>query len=998
MNVVGKRESEPETMEKKEEPKINYRGWKVMPFIIGNEIFEKLGAIGTLSNLLVYLTTVFNLENITATNIINIFNGSTNFATLIGAFLSDAFFGRYKILAFCTMASFVGLFAIQLTAAVEKLHPPHCEDSPTCQGPTEGQMTFLKTGLGLLMIGAAGIRPCNLAFGADQFNPNTDSGKKGITSFFNWYFFTFTVAQMISLTIIVYIQSNVSWAVGLGIPAALMFVSSIIFFMGSKMYVKVKPSGSPITSIVQVIVVATKKRRLKLPEYLYPSLFNYVAPKSVNSKLPYTYQFRFLDKAAIVTPQDQINPNGSATDPWNLCSMQQVEEVKCLLRVLPIWVSGIVYFVVIVQQHTILVFQALLSDRRIGQSEFLIPGASYYVFLMITVAIWLPIYDRKVVPLLQRLTGKEGGITLLQRMGIGMFFAILSMLVSARVEQHRRTLALINPLGVTIRKGAISSMSGLCLIPQLILAGLAESFMTVAQVEFYYKQFPENMRSIAGSLYYCGHAGSSYLSSLLISIIHQVTAKSETGNWLPEDLNKGRLDKFYFLIAALEIINLGYFVLCARWFRYKGTSSSSVELEKVTRQSEKSANGLNDSKNSEKHVTDSDPKINYRGWKAMPFIIGNETFEKLGAIGTLANLLVYLTTVFNLKNITATNIINIFSGSTNFATMIGAFISDTYLAVFKNLHPPHCGKESKTCRGPTSGQMAFLLAGFGLLLVGAAGVRPCNLAFGADQFNPKTDSGKKGINSFFNWYFFTFTFAQMVSLTLIVYVQSNVSWAIGLGIPAALMFISCIVYFMGAKIYVKVRPSGSPITSILQVLVVAIKKRSLQLPAQHQTISLFNYVPPKSINSKLPYTFQFRLLDKAAIVTPQDKINPDGSAGNPWNLCSIQQVEEAKCVVRVLPIWLSAILYHIVIVQNHTLLVFQALQSDRRVGHSNFKIPGASYIVFLMLSMTLWLPIYDRILVPFLRRFTGKEGGITLLQRMGTVSYTHLDVYKRQYI
>ncbi|KAG5097204.1 hypothetical protein JHK82_047058 [Glycine max] len=683
MNTVGERMTKRETSENDEEEsllknensgtdnesKINYRGWKVMPFIIGNEIFEKLGAIGTLSNLLVYLTTVFNLENITATNIINIFNGSTNFATLLGAFLSDAFFGRYKILAFCTVASFVnrtipqslnelkreqnrnrsglgrvsadsgelrvhascclqllnrvssssrrircqsatvksdgegilretttGLFAIQLTAAIEKLHPPHCEESAICQGPTEGQMTFLKTGLGLLMVGAAGIRPCNLAFGADQFNPNTDSGKKGITSFFNWYFFTFTVAQMISLTIIVYIQSNVSWAVGLGIPSALMFVSSIIFFMGSKLYVKVKPSGSPITSIVQVIVVATKKRRLKLPEYQYPSLFNYVAPKSVNSKLPYTYQFRFLDKAAIVTPQDQINPNGSVTDPWNLCSMQQVEEVKCLLRVLPIWVSGILYFVVIVQQHTILVFQALLSDRRIGQSEFLIPGASYYVFLMISVAIWLPMYDRKVMPLLQRLTGKEGGITLLQRMGIGIFFSILSMLVSAKVEKHRRTLALINPLGVETRKGAISSMSGLWLIPQLSLAGLAEAFMSVAQVEFYYKQFPENMRSIAGSLYYCGHAGSSYLSSVLISVIHQITAKSETGNWLPEDLNKGRLDNFYSLIAALEIINLGYFVLCARWFRYKGTGSSSIELEKATKQSERSAtNCVNDS-------------------------------------------------------------------------------------------------------------------------------------------------------------------------------------------------------------------------------------------------------------------------------------------------------------------------------------------------------------------------------------------------------------------
>ncbi|CAL0325797.1 unnamed protein product [Lupinus luteus] len=605
MNPIGERMTMRESVEDEEESllkneingtdydsKVSYKGWKVMPFIIGNEIFEKLGAIGTLSNLLVYLTTVFNLENIAATNIINIFNGSTNFATLLGAFLSDTYFGRFKTLAFCTVASFLGLFVIQLTAAVEKLHPPHCVDNTTCLGPTEGQMTFLKTGLGLLMVGAAGIRPCNLAFGADQFNPNTDSGKRGINSFFNWYFFTFTIAQLVSLTVIVYIQSNVSWALGLGIPAALMLLSSLIFFMGSKMYVKVKPSGSPITSILQVLVVATKKRRLKLREHLHPSLFNYVTPKSMNSKLPYTYQFRFLDKAAIMTPQDQTNPNGSASDPWNLCSMQQVEEVKCLLRVLPIWVSAVFYYIVIVQQHTVLVFQALLSDRRIGHSEFMIPGASYYVFLMISVAIWLPIYDRKVVPFLQKLTGKEGGITLLQRMGVGIFFSILSMIVSAVVEGHRRNLALTNPLGVVTRKGAISSMSGLWLIPQLVLAGLGEAFMSVAQIEFYYKQFPENMRSIAGSLFYCAHAGSSYLSSLLISVIHNITAKSATGNWLPEDLNKGRLDNFYRIIAAVEIVNLGYFLLCSKWYRYKGADNSSIELDKVAKQSDRSANSV----------------------------------------------------------------------------------------------------------------------------------------------------------------------------------------------------------------------------------------------------------------------------------------------------------------------------------------------------------------------------------------------------------------------
>ena len=153
--------------------------------------------------------------------------------------------------------------------------------------------------------------------------------------------------------------------------------------------------------------------------------------------------------------------------------------------------------------------------------------------------------------------------------------------------------------------------------------------------------------------------------------------------------------------------------------------------------------------------------------------------------------------------------------------------------------------------------MAFLFTGFGFLVVGAAGIRPCNLAFGADQFNPNTESGKKGVNSFFNWYFFTFTFAVMVSLTLIVYIQTNLSWAVGLGIPAVLMLLSLVVYFLGSKKYVKVKATGSPMTSIVQVLVVAMKKSRLKLP-ENPLISLFTYMPSEAINTRLPYTSQFR--------------------------------------------------------------------------------------------------------------------------------------------
>ena len=62
----------------------------------GNETFEKLGTIGTLSNLMVYLTTVFNMKSVIAATIVNIFNGTSNMTPLLGAFLSDSYFGRYK--------------------------------------------------------------------------------------------------------------------------------------------------------------------------------------------------------------------------------------------------------------------------------------------------------------------------------------------------------------------------------------------------------------------------------------------------------------------------------------------------------------------------------------------------------------------------------------------------------------------------------------------------------------------------------------------------------------------------------------------------------------------------------------------------------------------------------------------------------------------------------------------------------------------------------------
>ncbi|EPS61327.1 hypothetical protein M569_13470, partial [Genlisea aurea] len=562
-----------------DEPEIKYGGIRAMPFILGNETFEKLGSIGTQSNMQVYLTTVFNMNRVSATTLLSVFNGTTNFATLIGAFFSDTYFGRYNTLAFGSIASTLGLLAITMTAAVRKFHPPQCPaNADACVGPTASQMAFLLFGFGLMVAGAGAIRPCNLAFGVDQFNPKTESGKRGIDSFFNWYFFTLTFAIMLSVTAVVYIQSDVSWPIGLAIPTVFMLISCFLFFIGTRIYVIVKAEGSPVTSLAQVVAVAVKKRRLKLPEKPETSLFSYTPTKSMNSKLHHTNQFSFLDKAAIVTPEDEIGPDGAAVDRWRLCSVQQVEELKCVIRVLPIWAAAILYHVGEKPQYV--VFQAMQSDRHLAGGSFQIPPATYHIFQMLALIIWLPIYDRLIVPFLRRLTGKDTGISILQRMGIGIFLTVVASVVGAFVEDRRRSLALAHPIpGAHSHRGAVSSMSAFWLVPQLTLVGLAEAFGSVGQIEFFYKQFPENMRSFAGSFFFCAMAVASYLTGFLISGVHRWTANSPAGNWLPEDLNKGRLDYFYYLVAGLCALNLCYFIACANWYRYKGAVGPTQQFE-----------------------------------------------------------------------------------------------------------------------------------------------------------------------------------------------------------------------------------------------------------------------------------------------------------------------------------------------------------------------------------------------------------------------------------
>ncbi|XP_022734515.1 protein NRT1/ PTR FAMILY 2.13-like [Durio zibethinus] len=540
-------------------------GWKAMPYILGNETFERLATFGLLANFMVYLTRELHLDQVSASNVIYIWSGVTNFAPLAGAFISDAYAGRFPTIAVASFASFLGMLIVTLTAWIPKLHPPECKPEQQlhghCIGPNNVQLGVLLTGLGLLSVGTGGIRPCSIAFGIDQFDPTTEEGVKGISSFFNWYYTTFTVVMLLTLTLVVYIQESVSWVLGFGIPTLLMGSSILLFLIGTRIYVHVKPRGSVFSSIAQVFVAAYQKRQLKLPVERQEIGVFYDPPLKDNvlSKLPLTNQFRFLNKAAIIM-ENELQPDGSPKR-WRLCSIQDVEELKCLVGIIPIWASGIISFTCMTQQGTFTLSQALKMDRHLGP-KFQIPSGSVGIISMITVGIFLPIYDRIIVPALRKFTKREGGITLLQRIGIGIFFSILAMIVAGVMEKKRRTSAILHP--------GVAPLSVFWLAPQLILMGFCETFNIVGQIEFFNKQFPEHMRSIANSLLFCSLGGASYFSSMVVNVVHHVSGGHGHPDWLTSDINAGRLDYFYYLLAGMGTFNFLYFLYVAHHYHYKG--------------------------------------------------------------------------------------------------------------------------------------------------------------------------------------------------------------------------------------------------------------------------------------------------------------------------------------------------------------------------------------------------------------------------------------------
>eukprot|EP00250_Pteridium_aquilinum_P010980 c19763_g1_i1 orf=184-2034(+) len=542
-------------------------GWRACRFILANECCERLAYYGISTNLVTYLTTVLNQGNATAASSVNNWVGTCYITPFIGAFVADAYWGRYWTIACFSLIYFMGMTLLTLSAAIPALQPSGCSSDTLNCTATAGQLSVFYIALYLIALGTGGIKPCVSSFGADQFDNNDATECKKMSSFFNWFYFSINIGALISSSVLVYIQDNYSWAWGFGIPAAAMGTAVCSFVFGSALYRHQKAGGSPLTRILQVCVVALKKRKETAPTD--PSNLHETDESSIpgSRKLEHTNALLCLDKAAIVTEDGAIN------NPWQLCTVTQVEELKLILGMLPIWATTIVFSAVYAQMSTLFVEQGATMDRSMGPN-FNIPAAALSIFDTLSVIVWVPIYDFLIIPLARRFTGHYQGFTQIQRMGIGLVISMFSMVAAALVEMRRLEIA--RESGLLDDTSVPVPMSVFWQVPQYFLVGASEVFTSIGQLEFFYDQSPDATRSLCSALSLAAMALGSYLSSLILTI---VTALSGNPGWVPDNLNIGHIDYFFWLLAALSVANFFVYLVCAHRYKYKVAGKISTTNE-----------------------------------------------------------------------------------------------------------------------------------------------------------------------------------------------------------------------------------------------------------------------------------------------------------------------------------------------------------------------------------------------------------------------------------
>lgn len=437
--------------------------------------------------------------------------------------------------------------------------------------------SFLFSSLYLISLGQGGYNPSLQAFGADQLDhddaelptgnakapSSSDEKPKKKSLFFQWWYFGVCSGSLLGVTVMSYIQDNFGWVLGFAIPMCAMVSSVALFACGTRIYRYKRDVEEDQVE---------KRRFVKVMEIFKATATRLMCCRNVvtlsNGNSDDDVELELQESKPLC--HESSGAMKSMANDNNIIPRERVcvpDKVKLVLRLLPIWTMLLMFAVIFQQPATFFTKQGMTMERNIGP-DFKIPPATLQSAITISIILLMPLYDKVLIPITRLFTGAEKGITVMQRMGIGMFLSTIAMILAALVEAKR----------LAMTKNASSSLfvplSIFWLLPQYIILGISDIFTVVGMQEFFYSEVPVSMRTTGFALYSSVFGVGSFCSAIMISVVELLTSMEGRTNWFSDDMREARLDKYYWLLAFCSGLS---FVLYVIWCKCCRTSRINEE-------------------------------------------------------------------------------------------------------------------------------------------------------------------------------------------------------------------------------------------------------------------------------------------------------------------------------------------------------------------------------------------------------------------------------------
>lgn len=203
-------------------------------YIVWNEACERYSFYGMRSILVIFLTSYLMIEKGQATADYHFFVAACYAFPLLGAYISDRFWGKYKTILYLSIIYCIGHGFLAVF---------------------ETNITGFYAGLALIAFGSGGIKPCVSAHVGDQFKPDQ---KESLRKVFDLFYWMINFGSTFSTLITPWTLEAYGPGIAFGVPGILMAIATFIFWLGRKEFVHVPPTGKQEHGTGRVLLSALK--------------------------------------------------------------------------------------------------------------------------------------------------------------------------------------------------------------------------------------------------------------------------------------------------------------------------------------------------------------------------------------------------------------------------------------------------------------------------------------------------------------------------------------------------------------------------------------------------------------------------------------------------------------------------------------------------------------------------------------------------------------------